>query len=176
MFADVRNYTRLMREHGPQVVTPLIDDFVRRARDAVIANDGILDRYLGDAVLSLFNVPVRHADHVQRAVNTALEIQAIVPKINERARGQNLVQVGIGINTGVAFTGIVGSTSCDDYTALGDAINIASRLQSEAAPGEVIVTADVYRHVRDQYPNAVEKSLNLKGIDEPVTAYVVTAT
>jgi adenylate cyclase len=174
MFADVRNYTRLVHQRGPQVMTPLVDDFVRRARDAVVANDGILDRYLGDAVLSLFNVPVRHDDHVRRAVKAALEIQAMVPQINARAGHEKLIQVGIGINTGVALTGAVGSTSCDDYTALGDAVNIASRLQNEAAPGEVVVTADVYRHVQDQFPDAVERTLTLKGIDEPVVAFVLT--
>lgn len=173
MFADVRNYTRLMHERGPQVVTPLVDDFVRRARETIVEHDGILDRYLGDAVLSLFNVPVRRSDHVLRAVHAAAQIQRMVPEINARAGGEQLLQVGIGINTGVSFTGIVGSTSCDDYTALGDAVNIASRLQSEAAPGEILVTAEAYKFVSDEYPDAVAKTLTLKGIDDPVEAYVL---
>ena len=173
MFADVRNYTQLMHEKGPQVVKPLVDDFVRRARETVVEHDGILDRYLGDAVLALFNVPVRRADHAQRAVRAALQIQKLVPEINARGGGEPLIRVGIGINSGVALTGIVGSASCDDYTALGDAINIASRLQNEAGPGEVVVTEAVYKLVADQFSAASEKTFQLKGIKDPVRAYVL---
>ena len=173
VFADCRGYTTLMRERGPAAVQPIIDEFFRTCASIVVRHNGIVDHFLGDAVLALFNVPIRSEDHPAQAVQTAIDIQRAVPAINAKLGQGDLLKVGVGVSVGLAYCGTVGSKDCKDYTALGDAVNVASRLQGEAAPGEVVMTDIAYEFVRDDYPNAVEKTATLKGIDEPVKAYVL---
>ena len=160
-----------MHERGPQALQPIVDEFFRRTRDIVISYDGIVDHFLGDAVLALFNVPIRHDDHSERAVKAAMDIQAAIPAINAAIGEAGLLKVGVGISTGLAYCGAVGSDNCLDYTALGDAVNIASRLQGEAAPGEVLATKEIYEIVEDGFPLVATRSVQLKGISEPVVAY-----
>ena len=100
LFADCRDFTRLTHERGPEVITPLIDEFFRRCSDIVVAQDGILDNFRGDAVLAFFNVPLRREDHVARAITAATRIQLAVPEINAKLGGEDLIRVGIGITTG----------------------------------------------------------------------------
>ena len=96
-----------------------------------------------------------------------------MPEINAAAGEEGLIVVGIGISTGLAYTGVVGSDNCNDYTALGDTVNIASRLQGEAAGGEVLVTSEVYEKIGGG-AGAVHRTLQLKGISEPVEAYTLS--
>lgn len=137
----------------------------------MVGQDGIVDHFLGDAVLAFFNVPIRNGDHIARAVKAAAAIQAAVPEINEALGEKDLLKVGIGITTGLAMTGVVGSNNCNDYTALGEVVNIASRLQGEAGPGEILVAAEVFEEVGEEYQDSVSHELELKGIPDPVHAY-----
>ena len=171
LFADCRDFTRLTHERGPEVITPLIDEFFRRCSDIVVAQDGILDNFRGDAVLAFFNVPLRRDDHVARAITTATQIQLAVPEINAKLGDEDLIRVGIGITTGMAYASTVGSDDCKDYTLMGDVVNIGSRLQGLAGPGEILVSEQVYENVSSAYPNARRRTLDLKGIGEPVIAY-----
>ncbi len=150
---------------------PLVEEFFHRCMDIVVSQDGIVDYFLGDAVMALFNVPIRHEDHIARAVRSATEIQLAVPEINAKLNEVDMLKVGIGVSSGLAYCGTVGSTDCKDYTALGDAVNIASRLQGQAAPGEIIVDEPVYSKVETTFPDAPERLLELKGIKTPLLTY-----
>ena len=154
----------------------LVDDFFMRSAEAVVDEDGIVDHFLGDAVMAFFNVPIRREDHVQRAVRVAQEIQRFMPELNELAGDNGGLAVGIGVATGLAYAGVVGSTSCNDYTALGSTVNVASRLQGAASGGEIILEEQVYAKVRASFPDAERQVVNLKGIKEPVIAYLVRAS
>lgn len=171
LFADCRDFTRLTHELGPQVITPLIDEFFRRCSDIVVSHDGILDNFRGDAVLAFFNVPIRREDHVSRAVTAATQIQLAVPEINVKLGGGDLLRVGVGVTTGMAYASLVGSDDCKDYTVMGDVVNIGSRLQGLAEQGEILVSQEVYDKVADAFPNARERVLEVKGISEPMHAY-----
>ena len=176
LFADFRGYTALVHERGPQAVKPLVDQFFRRCTDIVVSQDGIIDHFLGDAVLAFFNVPIRQEDHVTRAVAAASQIQSAIPSINDAVGEKDLLKVGIGVTTGLAYTGVVGSNDCNNYTALGDVVNIASRLQGEAGPGEILVADEVYKEVSEAYPNAQERVTELKGISTPVRSFMLTVS
>ncbi len=89
LFADVHGITTLIHQHGPQEITPYIDEFFRRCSNIVVGQDGIIDHFRGDAVLAFFNVPVRREDHLSRAINVEEEIQKAVPEINQ-SRGPDL--------------------------------------------------------------------------------------
>ena len=173
LFADVRGSTTLIHERGPEQITPLIAGFFRRCSDIVVKYDGIIDHFRGDAILGFFNVPIKHEDHVTRAVSVAQEIQQAVPYINLNQGQEDLLKVGVGITTGWGLTATVGTNLCKDYTVMGDVANIASRLQGLAGPGEIIVTEEVYEQVRSVFPNAEKQVLELRGISYPVVAYLL---
>lgn len=174
LFADVRGFTALIHERGPQEITPFIDEFFRRCAAIAVSHDGIIDNFRGDAVLAFFNVPIRRDDHVLQALAAAREIQSAVPEINLDKGGEQVLKVGIGLTTGMAFTTTVGSDECKDYTVMGDVANIASRLQGLASPGEILVSEEVYGAAQDALPGARERVLDLKGITSPITTYSVT--
>lgn len=174
LFADCRDYTSLTRELGVEKVAPVMEEFFRASSDIVVAHDGIVDKFLGDAVMAFFNVPIKRANHVARAVAASTEMQLAVPSINNRLGSEKILRVGVGIATGLAFVTNQGSTSCKDYTVVGDTVNIASRLQGQAAPGEIVVTEEAYQMVRSAFPNAKRKEYELKGINEAVVGYVLT--
>jgi adenylate cyclase len=171
LFADCREYTRLTQELGIEKLTPVTEEFFKTSAEVIREHHGIVDRFLGDAVMAFFNVPIKHDDHVLRAVNAAFQIQEGVMRINATLNGVFVLAVGIGIATGTALTSNMGSTNCSDYTMVGDSINIASRLQGQAAPGEVLVTEDVYKAINAAFPGAMRVEYLLKGISPPVAAY-----
>jgi len=109
-------------------VAPITEEFFKFSAKVILAHNGIVDRLLGDAVMAFFNVPIKHDDHVARAVNAAFEIQEGVNRINATNDAEVVLGVGIGIATGTALATNMGSTNCNDYTMVGDTINIASRL------------------------------------------------
>jgi adenylate cyclase len=171
LFADCREYTRLTQELGIEKLIPVTEEFFKTSAEVIREQHGIVDRFLGDAVMAFFNVPIKHDDHVLRAVNAAFQIQEGVMRINATLNGVFVLGVGIGIATGTALTSNMGSTNCSDYTMVGDSINIASRLQGQAAPGEVLVTEDVYKAISAAFPGAMRAEYVLKGISPPVAAY-----
>ena len=173
LFADCREYTRLTHEWGIEKLAPVTAEFFKVAAKVVVEHDGIVDRLLGDASMAFFNVPIKHDDHVARAVNAALAIQENVTSINGMLEEDFVLNVGIGIATGTALASNMGSTNCSDYTMVGDAINIASRLQGEAGPGEILLTQEAYDAVRDDFPAAERREYQLKGIDQAVVAHVI---
>ena len=174
LFADCRDFTTLTHERGPEVITPLVDEFFRKSAATVVKHDGIVDDFRGDAILAFFNIPLKRENHVARAIAAATEIQMAVPEINAMLGGENLLRVGVGITTGMALTATVGSDDCKDYTMMGDVVNIGSRLQNLAGPGEIVVSAEAYAQIRSAFPNARERRLDVKGIREPVRAYSLT--
>ena len=173
LFADCRDYTRLTQELGIEKVAPMTEAFFKAAAKIVLAHNGIVDRLLGDAVMAFFNVPIKHEDHVARAVKAALEIQEGVSRINATRGNEFALNVGIGIATGTALATNMGSINCNDYTMVGDTINIASRLQGEALAGEVLLTEDAYNAVRPAFPGSEQRQYRLKGIAHAVVAYAV---
>jgi adenylate cyclase len=147
------------------------EEFFRASAAVIKEQHGIVDRLLGDGVMAFFNVPIKHDDHVLRAVSAALRMQGAVQEINATLDGAFVLGVGIGIATGTALTTNMGSTNCSDYTMVGESINIASRLQGQAAAGEILITADAYEAISATFPRAVPTEYRLKGISRPVAAH-----
>ncbi len=176
LFADIRGFTALTQEQGPELATRLVTELYQRSTQIVVRHDGIMDKFLGDGFLAFFNVPIHREDHVAMAVSVAQEIQALVPEINKEFGEAHLLNVGIGVASGMAYASLIGSEDCKDYTVMGDTVNIGSRLQAVAASGEIVVSGDAYAKVRDAYPDASQRSVTLKGIKGPVEVYSLTET
>jgi adenylate cyclase len=164
LFADVRGYTSLSEKSERTEVLNLLQNFYDECAGAIWERDGIINKFIGDAVLAIFNFPIMQEDHVRQAVLAGLEIQK---RWKEASTG-----IGVGIHTGNASIGEVG-TAYKDFTIIGPVVNLASRIQSAAGLGEVVVTEDVYREVKDLFPQATNRSYQLKGIEEPVNGYLL---
>lgn len=173
LFADIRGFTPLTSALGPMRIKELLDEYFRAVSQILYEQDAIVDHFLGDAVMAFFNQPVRHADHTQRAVKSAREILRVVDWLNSQWELARPVGVGVGISTGFAAVGTVGSTNPTDYTAIGDVVNLAARLQTVAEAGRILVTSEVYEQVRDVFPNARGLSLEVKGFPGPVAAFAL---
>ena len=171
LFADCRGYTRLTHELGIEKLAPITEEFFKMSAEIIREHHGIVDHFLGDAVMALFNVPIKHDDHVLRAVNAAFRIEDAVDQINAKLEDGVRLAVGIGVATGTALATNMGSTNCNDYTMVGDSINIASRLQGKAATGEILVTDEAYKPISEAFPDAVRVEYLVKGISQPVTAH-----
>jgi hypothetical protein len=148
----------------------VVDEFLRLASATLMSHGAFIDKYIGDAVMmALFNVPIKRADHAAAAVVAAAKLQELLPGLSERL-GVPL-QASIGIASGFARVGRLGSDDIKDYTAIGDAVNQAARLQAQAAATEIVVSQDVYREVASAYPGVPAESLTLKGFPQRTVAY-----
>jgi adenylate cyclase len=179
LFADLRGYTSLSERTEGTDVVQMLHSFYDECASAIWERDGIVNKFIGDAVLAIFNFPIVREDHVRQAVLAAMEIQKRCSEKNyltiRTSEGRDVsVGIGIGIHTGNASIGEVG-TAYKDFTIIGSVVNMASRIQGAANLGEVLVTEAVYRQVQDLFPQAEIRTCQLKGIDEPVNGYVLRA-
>ncbi len=177
LFADLRDYTTLSESVGETRTVEMLHRFYDACSVAVWERDGIVNKFIGDAVLAIFGFPIVREDHARQAVLAGMEIQKRCreePRLTttgEDGKPQS-IGVGIGIHTGQASIGEVG-TAYKDFTIIGPVVNTASRIQSAAPPGDILVTEEVYGHVADLFRNAEARSYQLKGIHHPVNAYLL---
>jgi len=142
LFADIRGFTALTDGMEPQEVIGLLNECMERLSAAVEAEGGVVDKYVGDELMAVFGAPVGHDDDALRAVRSAVRMREAVAQLNaERgARGDAPIGLGVGVSTGLAVAGNMGSRTRLNYTVLGDIVNLGSRLCSGAAAGEILVS------------------------------------
>jgi adenylate cyclase len=174
LFADVRGYTTLSESMESHEMIAILSQFYELCGEAVWEQDGIVNKLIGDAVLSIFNFPIGQEGHVENAVLAAVALQerwaSRTPQTGSEADPP--VGVGVGIHTGTVAIGEVGE-ACRDFTAIGSVVNLASRLQGAAKPGEILVTEDVYQAVAPKFPNAARNDYQLKGLERTVAAWTL---
>jgi len=177
LFADVRGYTGMSERLESDEVAAVLDEFYEVCSAPIWDRDGIVNKLIGDAVFAIFNFPVSRHDHARMAVMSALEVQARCHALKraaaEAGHARNEFGVGIGIHTGKVTIGEIGQF-CKDFTAVGDVVNVAARLQGAAQPGEVLVSEAVMAQVPDLLPNAVSQTYTLKGISRPMQAFALS--
>ena len=174
LFADLRGYTALSEMVEASRINSLLNDFYDQCASAIWEKEGIINKFIGDAVLAIFNFPLVRKDHVKNAVSAAVQLQINYASLKNEIGldDEHPLGVGIGIHTGDCAMGEVG-TSYKDFTAIGPVVNMASRIQGAAGSGEIVVTEEVYNEVKDDFPNAQNRMLTLKGIHDPVMGYVI---
>jgi adenylate cyclase len=169
LFADVRGSSQLAREMTPMEFTQLMDRFYRFSMDVLVEHDAIIEKFVGDAVVGLFIPFMAGPDHVERAVDAA---RALLTAAGYGSPEGPWLPLGAGVHTGSAFVGIVGGRDSRDFTALGDPMNIAAHLASQAAAGEILVTqAVVDRAPALARTNIEPRHVSLKGY--PLDAFVL---
>jgi adenylate cyclase len=178
MFADLRGYTTLSESAKADEVVEMLNGFYDDCAAAIWERDGIVNKFIGDAVLAVFNFPIERKDHELQAALAATNIQQRCAERNrllvEHADASHPVEVGIGIHAGEASIGEVG-TAYRDFTIIGPVVNAANRMQGAAKAGEILVTEAVYAKVKDVFPRAEHRVVALKGLEQPVTGYSLRA-
>lgn len=171
LFVDIRDYTPLATRLAPKGLTTLLNDYYATTSRVLFRNDAVIE-FAGDAVMAIFNAPIPRADHERAAMSAALEIQAAVQALHIPE-----LAVGVGVNSGEATVGLmVKGGDVRDFTAVGDVVNVAARLQAKARAGEIVSCEAAVEKSRDLIPEsyAVEAAtLELKGKEEPWRAYVL---
>jgi len=171
LFADARGFTHFAEGRPPDEVAATMNKMFEGCINTLLEHDAIVDKLMGDAVMAVFGAPIVRPDHAQQAMAAAAAIQRKAAQLFPADWEGACVR--IGLNAGTAFVGRVGSGDVKDYTAVGDTVNVAQRLQTEAEPGEVLLSESVYAMVSETYPNLERRVLHVKGRDEPVVAFAL---
>jgi adenylate cyclase len=177
LFSDIRGFSALSERLGARDVADVIGRHLEAMAEVVTSHGGTIDKFQGDAVMAVFGAPVPIADHARSAVGCALEMQARQEELNSQGwgiDGVDRLDVGIGLNTGIVMAGAIGGGGRLEYTVIGDAVNVAQRLQSEASGGEIVASASTVAaaSVDDAEPIG---SRPVKGREEPVEVFRIVA-
>ncbi len=173
LFADIRGFTRFSETTQPEKLVKILNHYLALAADSILAQEGTIDKFLGDAVMAWFNAPIPQPDHAVRAVKAALGISASVQKLNNCFPSEYQLSFGAGIHFGEAILGLVGSEKRLDYTAIGDSINTAKRIQENASPNQILISESAYNLVSHVVLARPFDSIQAKGKRTPIPVYEV---
>ncbi|MBM3260732.1 MAG: tetratricopeptide repeat protein [Candidatus Sericytochromatia bacterium] len=174
LFADVSGFTSMSERLDPEEVREVVNDFFKVLTEPIYRYGGNVDKYIGDAIMAIFGAPVVHEDDAERAVMAALDMQAAARSFAEgvAARVGTQLKVRIGINTGLVVAGAVGGQSRQDYTVIGDTVNLAQRMEAAAPPGGVLVSESSYKLTRHNIRYGEAEPLSVKGRKSDIVTYV----
>ncbi len=175
LFSDVRGFTSVAERLAPELAVQLLNQYFSEMAPVVFENEGLLDKYLGDGLMALFGVPFGTDVAAKNAVQAAISMQKQMQRVNADLLGRNLpqIEIGIGISGGTATVGYIGSKERTDYTAIGDTVNLAARLEKQACAAEIIVSQAVFEAVKDIFPIQAAGEVAIRGKMQPVAVYQV---
>lgn len=171
LFADLRGFSVFSEQCMPEELISVLNQYLKLGADAVLAEEGTLDKFIGDAVMAIFNAPLPQPDHPLRAIRAAVRIQQAVREYHASADPAHRLQFGIGIALGEAIVGNIGTPQQLNYTAVGACVNLAKRLEEVAGPGQILLTESVYQRVQPWVRVRSLEPILLSGVQEPVTLY-----
>jgi class 3 adenylate cyclase len=176
MFADIRGFTPMSENLEPGRVVEILNEYFTRVTEVIFDCGGMLDKYIGDAVMAVFGAPISKGNDAANAVRAAVQIQRLLIELNRDAAARQWpeLRVGIGINTGIVTAGNIGSPRRLDYTVVGDTVNTASRLMSNAAAGQILIAHSTAAEAGDGFPLTELPPLRVKGRTEPVHVFSVS--
>jgi adenylate cyclase len=179
MFSDVAGFTSISEKLTPTQLVHLLNDYLTEMTEIVLQNNGIIDKYEGDAIMAEFGVPVHYEDHPYMACKSALEMQRKLKDMRDFWKKQNkpLLKARIGINTGEVIVGNMGSRNVFDYTVMGDHVNLGSRLEgaNKFYGTNIMISEFTYEHVKDQFFTRPLDLVQVKGKDKPIYVYELIA-
>jgi len=173
LFVDLTGFTYLAEQLNNEDLYVMIQELIRTLADDVYKYEGMVDKLTGDGLMALFGAPISYENNVERAIRAALNMQEDVRRLSQTNReklGYDL-QIHIGLNSGSVIVGGMGSNALMNYTAIGDIVNLAKRLEENAKPGAILVSESVYRQTKPLFGFQALPPLGLKGVSHPVTAY-----
>jgi adenylate cyclase len=173
LFADIRGFTSMSENLEPEQVVSVLNEYLTMQTDKVFKWEGLLDKFVGDCAMAVYGIPFSQEDDSLRAVRTAMDIREGILKLNaiREKRGQLVVQIGMGINTGDVVSGNMGSPQKMDYTVIGDNVNLAARLESNAPGGRIFVSESTYQETKEKIEYKELDPIMVKGKKDPVKIY-----
>ena len=175
LFADIRNFTGMASRMAPEEVVGILNEFFTMITELIFRYNGTLDKYIGDAVMAIYGAPIEEENHAEKALETALEMQKGMGLLEKKflERGIKPIKIGIGITTGEAVIGNIGSLRRMEYTAIGDSVNLAARLEELAKPDQILISEKTYQMVKGIVDTKVLEPMTIRGKDELVQVYEV---
>jgi adenylate cyclase len=173
LFADIRGFTSYSEKQTPEELVAVLNRYLAAAADAVLAHEGTVDKFLGDAVMAWYNAPLPQPDHTLRAVKTALAIRNAIEKLHKELAQKDHLDFGVGIHYGEAVLGWIGTEKRLEYTAIGDSVNTTKRIQENASKNQILISRDAYERVKNQVDAKPYAPLTVKGKTQPIDVYEV---
>lgn len=175
LFADIRGFTRISEHAAPEKIVQLLNRYFSAMTDIIFAHGGTLDKYLGDGLMVLFGAPTATPKDAANALSAAVAMQRRMLSLNDELRkdGFTDIGVGIGLHTGEVIVGYIGSDKRSEYTAIGDAVNTASRLESNARGGQILISEATAQAARTRYHLTPRDPINVKNREQPVPLFEV---
>jgi adenylate cyclase len=173
LFADIRGFTSFSEMLSPEKLVAILNRYLAAAAEAVLDEEGTVDKFLGDAVMAWFNAPVPQPDHTLRAVRAAIALRNSVLQLHSELPPEARLSFGVGIHYGEAVLGLIGTEKRLEYTAIGDSVNTTKRLQENAWHNQIVISEDAYQRVRDQVRVLPMDPMQVKGKREPIPVYEI---
>ena len=175
MMSDIRGFTTLSEQLGPAEVVTMLNRYLGAMTDIIMAHQGTIDEFIGDAILAVFGAPQRGDDDADRAVKCALAMQAAMAGINalNEAEGLPAVKTGIALNTGDVIAGNIGSERRSKYGFVGHPMNVTSRIEDMTAGGEILVSDSTLQGLQGSFQVGASQDLKVKGIDETIVVHQI---
>lgn len=175
-FSDIRGFTPMSEVLSAEEVVHLLNEYFTAMTTIIFKYEGTLDKFMGDAIMAVFGAPIDMPDHAERAVLAAIEMSVKMAELQAKWKmeGKREVNIGIGINTGEAVVGNIGSNERMEYTAIGDNVNLTQRLESVAEKGQILISASTYEKVKNKVNATMLDPIKVKGKTEKVIAYSVS--
>jgi adenylate cyclase len=175
LFADIRGFTSMSERENPENVVAFLNHYFSAMTEIIFSHGGTLDKYIGDELMALFGAPTATPDDARNAVKVAVAMQKRIVGLNVElaAMGYGNISVGLGLHTGVATVGYIGSEQRSEYTAIGDTVNLASRLQSNSKGGQILISEATAKAAGDIFPMVRREPLTVKNRQQPVELYEV---
>jgi adenylate cyclase len=174
LFADIRGFTGYSERQSPEELVAVLNRYLAAGAEAVLRQEGTVDKFLGDAVMAWFNAPLPQPDHTLRAVRAALDLKTAVEKLHKELPPEAHLSFGVGIHYGDAVLGWIGTEKRLDYTAIGDPVNTAKRIQENAAKNQILISSDAYKQVKGKVEAQPYAPLHVKGKKDAVDVWEVT--
>lgn len=178
IFSDIRGFTTLSEKLAPEDVVALLNPYLEAMSNVIYEHGGTIDKYEGDAIIAFFGEPVPFKDHAERALRASLDMRKALEKLRnqwEKEGRPNQIEMGIGINSGEVFVGLLGSAQRINYTVIGDNANLASRLQdlTKTYAWPILISESTYQQVKDLFDTEFADAVTVKGKTQPVNVYKV---
>jgi adenylate cyclase len=175
LFADIRGFTTISEKENPEKIVALLNRYFSLMSEIIFAHGGTLDKYIGDGLMAIFGAPNATPDDAKNALRTAVEMQKSVVNLNVEleSEGFHRIGIGIGLHTGEATIGYIGSEKRSEYTAIGDTVNLASRLEANAKAEQILISEATAKECRGLFPFTLREPLTVKNRTQPVSLFEV---
>jgi PAS domain S-box-containing protein len=173
LFADIRGFTAFSEKRSPEELVAVLNQYMKAAADAVLAEEGTIDKFMGDAIMAWFNAPIPQPDHALRAVRAALGLKAGIEALHRQLEADAHLSFGAGIHFGDAVLGLIGTEQRIEYTAIGDSVNTAKRIQENSSRGQILISHEAYQLVKKEIEVSEVEPVQAKGKSKPLRVYEV---